>query len=141
MEGRLNEKQHWDDVYGKKTPDQVSWYRPHLERSLRFIEEERIPKDAAIIDVGGGASTFIDDLLELGYSNLTILDLSSKAIISTRKRLGPRAASVTWIESDITSVDLQEHHYDFWHDRAVFHFLIDIPPRRRYVAAARRAVR
>ena len=141
LEGRLDEKQHWDDVYGKKTPDQVSWYRPHLERSLLSIEEAKIPKDAAIIDVGGGASTLVDDLLERRYSNLTVLDLSSKAIISTRKRLGPRAASVTWIEADITSVDLQEHYYDFWHDRAVFHFLIDIPARRRYVAAARHAVR
>jgi len=141
MEGRLDEKRHWDDVYGKKAPDQVSWYRPHLERSLRFIEEARIPKHAAIIDVGGGASTLVDDLLERGYSNLTVLDISSKAIISAKKRLGPRAASVIWIEADITYVNLPKHHYDFWHDRAVFHFLLDVGARRRYVAAAHHTVR
>ena len=137
----MDEKQHWDDVYGKKAPDQVSWYRPHLERSLRFIEEARLPERAAIIDVGGGTSTLVDDLLERGYSNLTVLDISPKAIISAKERLGPRAASVSWIEADITTVSLPEHRYDFWHDRAVFHFLLDIPARRRYVAAARQAVK
>ena len=137
----MDDKQHWDDVYGRKAPDQVSWYRPHLERSLRFIEEARLPKDSAILDVGGGASTLVDDLLERGYSSLTVLDISSKAIIKAKERLGPRAASVTWIEADITLVDLPEHCYDFWHDRAVFHFLLDVPARRRYVAAARHAVR
>lgn len=137
----MDERRHWDDVYGKKAPDQVSWYRPHLERSLQFIEEARLPSDAAIIDVGGGASTLVDDLLVRGYSNLTVLDISSKAILSAKERLGSRAASVTWIEADITSVDLPEHHYDFWHDRAVFHFLLDVAARRRYVAASRHAVR
>jgi ubiquinone/menaquinone biosynthesis C-methylase UbiE len=137
----MDEKQHWDDVYAKKAPEQVSWYRPHLERSLRFIEEARIPKGAAIIDVGGGTSTLVDDLLERGYTNLTVLDISSKAINSARERLGPRGASVTWIEADITSVNLPEHCYDFWHDRAVFHFLLDIAARSRYVAAVRHAVK
>ena len=132
----MDEKQHWDNIYGKKAPDQVIWYRPHLKRSLLFIEEARLPKDAAIIDVGGGASTLVDDLLERGYSNLTVLDISSKAITGAKERLGSRAASVTWIEADITSVLLPEHHYDFWHDRAVFHFLLDLVARRRYVAAA-----
>ncbi len=137
----MDEKQHWDDVYGKKAPDQVSWYRPHLERSLQFIEEARIPKDAAIIDVGGGTSILVDDLLERGYSNLTVLDISKKAIISAKERLGPRAASVTWTEADITLADLPVHCYDFWHDRAVFHFLLDSSARRRYVAATRQAVK
>jgi ubiquinone/menaquinone biosynthesis C-methylase UbiE len=137
----MDEKRHWDDVYGKNAPDRVSWYRPHLERSLRFIEEARIPKNAAIIDVGGGTSTLMDDLLDRGFSNLTVLDISSKAIVAAQERLGSRAGSVTWIVADITSVSLPEHHYDFWHDRAVFHFLTDGDERRRYVAAARRAVR
>jgi SAM-dependent methyltransferase len=141
MEGTMDDKQHWDDVYGRKTPDQVSWYRPHLERSLRFIEEATLPKDAAIIDVGGGTSTLVDDLLERGYSNLAILDISPKAIISAKERLGLRAAAVTWIEADITLVDLPEHRFDFWHDRAVFHFLLDPPARSRYVAAVRHAVK
>ena len=137
----MDGKKHWDDVYGSKAPDQVSWYRPHLERSLRFIEEAKLPRNAAIIDVGGGTSTLVDDLLERGYSNLTVLDISKKAIISAKDRLGPRAAPVAWIEADITLVDLPEHCYDFWHDRAVFHFLLDAPARRRYVAAARQAVK
>jgi SAM-dependent methyltransferase len=137
----MDDKQHWEGVYGQKAPDEVSWYRPHLERSLRFIEEARIPKDAAIIDVGGGTSTLVDDLLDRGYSKLTVLDISKKAIISAKDRLGPRAASVTWIEADITSVNLPEHGFDFWHDRAVFHFLLDTAARGRYVAAVRHAVK
>ena len=137
----MDDKQHWEDVYGRKTSGEVSWYRPHLERSLRFVEEARIPKDAAVIDVGGGTSTLVDDLLDRGYSKLTVLDISKKAIISAKDRLGPRAACVTWIEADITSVNLPEHGYDFWHDRAVFHFLIDTAARGRYVAAVRHAVK
>src|SRR5205823_2894929 len=81
-EDLMDEKRHWDHIYDEKAPDRVSWYRPHLERSLRFIEEARLPASAAIIDVGGGASTLVDDLLERGFSNLTVLDLSPKAIRS-----------------------------------------------------------
>jgi SAM-dependent methyltransferase len=141
MEVRMDDKRHWDDVYGRGTPDQLSWYRPHLERSLQFIEGAGIPRAAAIIDVGGGTSTLVDDLLDRGYSNLSVLDISSEAIASAKERLGPRAASVTWIEADITTADLPARYYDFWHDRAVFHFLLDISARRRYVAAARQAVK
>ena len=141
LEGKMDDKQHWDDIYGKKAPDQVSWYRPHLERSLRFIEEARMPRGAAIIDVGGGTSTLVDDLLERGYSDLTVLDISSKAITNAKERLGLGGTSVAWIEADITSVNLPEHHFDFWHDRAVFHFLLDPVARRRYVATARHAVK
>jgi SAM-dependent methyltransferase len=137
----MDDKQHWDAVYGEKAPDQMSWYRPHLERSLRFIDEANLPRDAAIIDVGSGTSTLVDDLLERGYSNLTVLDISSKAIASAKERLGSRGGSVTWIEGDVTEVDLPEHHFDFWHDRAVFHFLLDAAARHRYVAAARHAVK
>src|SRR6267378_3972958 len=141
MEGRMDERDHWDDVYEKKAPNQVSWYRPHLDRSLRFIEESKLRKNAAIIDVGGGTSTLVDDLLERGYSRLTVLDISSVALRGAQERLGPRAALVTWIEADITSVNLPEHSLDFWHDRAVFHFLLDRPARLRYVAAAHRAIK
>ncbi len=137
----MDKKRHWDDVYGKKAPNQVSWYRPHLERSIQFIEQAALPMDSAIIDVGGGTSTLVDDLLERGYSNLTVLDISSKAIASAKDRLGSRAASVIWTEADITLADLPEHHYDFWHDRAVFHFLLDAAARRRYVAAVGRGVK
>lgn len=137
----MGEKEHWEDIYGHKTPDQVSWYRPHLERSIQFIEGAGLPKDAAIIDVGGGASTLVDDLLDRGYSNITVLDISSTSMMGAKDRLGPRAETVTWIVGDITQVQLPEHGYDFWHDRAVFHFLQDVAMRRRYVAAVSRALK
>ena len=137
----MTEQQHWESLYGKKAANEVSWYRPHLERSLALIEEAGVAKDAAIIDVGGGTSTLVDDLLGRGYSNLTVLDISSTAIAAARERLGERAAQVSWIVADITDVQLPEHHYDFWHDRAVFHFLRDQAARRSYVAAVRQSLK
>jgi SAM-dependent methyltransferase len=119
----------------------VSWYRPHLDQSLRFIAAAGLAPDAAIIDVGGGASTLVDDLLERGHSNITVLDVSPKAIDSAKARLGKRAARVHWLVADITTADLVPAAYDFWHDRAVFHFLRDATERRRYVATVRSAVK
>lgn len=87
---------HWESVYGKKRPDEVSWYRPHLERSLAFIEGAGLAKDASIIDVGAGASTLLDDLVAHGYSNLTALDVSAKALDVTRARLGPAGDAVRY---------------------------------------------
>jgi SAM-dependent methyltransferase len=137
----MAEKEHWEGVYGGKAPEQVSWFRPHLQRSIEFIEGARLPKDAAIIDVGGGTSTLVDDLLDRGYLDVTVLDISGTAIGRAKSRLGPRAAAVTWLEADITRTELPEHHYDFWHDRAVFHFLRDPSARERYVAAVRRGLK
>ena len=137
----MDESEHWDHVYERRAPDQVSWYRPHLERSLAFIDEAHLPADAAIMDVGGGTSTLVDDLLDRGYTRLTVLDISSKAIDSARERLGPRAAAVTWLTGDITRLDLPAGAFDFWHDRAVFHFLREEQARSRYVAGARRALK
>src|SRR5688572_1585098 len=133
--------EHWETVYRRRAPGEVSWYRPHLEKSLRFIEQAGLEKDAAIVDIGGGASTLVDDLLLRGYENVTVLDLSAKAITQARERLGARGDTVTWIVGDVTEVELPVHGYDFWHDRAVFHFLTDPGTRERYVAAARRALR
>jgi len=133
--------EHWEAVYERKQPEQVSWYRPHLEQSLRFIEAAGLAPDAAIIDVGGGASTLVDDLLERGHSDITVLDVSARAIDAAKARLGKRAAGVHWLVADITTVDLAPTAYDFWHDRAVFHFLREETERRRYVAADRRSVR
>jgi SAM-dependent methyltransferase len=138
---QMSEHEHWETVYGQKAADQVSWYRPHLDRSLAFIDSAALAKGAAIIDVGGGASTLVDDLLERGYSNLTVLDISSTAISGAKERLGLRAGEVSWIVEDITRIDLPEHQYDFWHDRAVFHFLREGQSRRRYVAAVRRGLK
>jgi SAM-dependent methyltransferase len=134
-------REHWESIYGKKGPQEVSWYRPHLDRSLEFIEAAGLKKDAAILDVGGGTATFVDDLLDRGYTNVTVLDISGAAIEQAKARLGKRAALAKWLVADITEADLPEHGYDFWHDRAVFHFVQEDAARAKYVAAVRRALR
>ncbi len=135
------DKEHWDAVYAAKAADRVSWYRPHLDQSVRFLAAANIGPGAALIDVGGGASTFVDDVLDLGYRNVTVLDLSAAALETARQRLGARASSVRWVCADVTQANLPEGAYDFWHDRAVFHFLTDAAARARYVDAVRTVVR
>ena len=115
-------KAHWENIYSTKTLLEVSWYQPTPETSIRLIEETYISKEAKIIDVGGGDSFLVDHLLELGYTNLTVLDISSAAIERAKKRLGNKAELVKWIISDITKFQANEI-YDVWHDRAAFHFL------------------
>jgi SAM-dependent methyltransferase len=137
----VSSKEHWDAVYRTKRPEGVSWFRPHLERSLAFLEAARVGLDARVIDVGGGTSTLVDDLLERGYTNVTVLDLSKTALDAARERLGERAARVRWICADVTDAQLPEAAYDFWHDRAVFHFLRDPAARARYVDAVRRSLK
>ncbi len=132
---------HWQAVYGTKATTEVSWYRPHLEVSLGFLEQAGLAKDAALLDVGAGASTLVDDLLDRGFTNLSLLDVSEKALEVTRARLGERAAQVRWLVGDVTSLELPRHSVDFWHDRAVFHFLTDPAARRRYVAQVRHALK
>ena len=137
----LGRQQHWERIHGAKAPADVSWYRPHLERSLAFIEGAGLARNARIIDVGGGASTLVDDLLDRGYNDVTVLDISSAAIDRAKERLGARANAVTWLVGDITTIELPKHRYDFWHDRAVFHFLTDPEARLRYTAAVRRSLK
>ena len=134
-------KDHWDSIYGRKAPDQLSWYRPHLDRSLDLIRQAGVAPDGAIIDVGGGSSTLVDDLLARGHTNVTVLDISQQAVAAAKERLGPRADAVRWLVADVTTVELPAATYDFWHDRAVFHFLRDEGARRRYVEAARQALK
>ena len=98
----MRSREHWEGVYERKRPDEVSWYRPHLERSLQFIDAAGLRADAAIIDVGGGASTLVDDLLARGHSDVTVLDVSARAIESAKARLADRAARVHWLVADIT---------------------------------------
>jgi len=137
----MSSKTHWDRVYGTKAPEAVSWYRPHLERSLEFIERAARDRSAAIIDVGGGESTLVDDLLAKGYRNLTVLDVSPTAIRLTRQRLGRIARHVTWLTADITGATLPGRHYDIWHDRAVFHFLTTPGERLAYVRQVAHAMK
>ena len=137
----MQPKEHWERVYASKATDAVSWFQEHAEQSLRLIRGTGVPLSGSIIDVGGGASTLVDDLLRDGYSAISVLDLSAAALAAARLRLGVRADAVQWIEADITQAELPLHGYDIWHDRAVFHFLTDGAARQAYVDAVLRAVK
>ena len=134
-------KTHWERIYGSKAPDQVSWYRRHLERSLSLIEQAAGSPSAAIIDVGGGESTLVDDLLSRNYQNITVLDVSQTAIDVTTKRLKESAGRVHWITADVTKANFAPKTYDVWHDRAVFHFLTSIEQRMAYIGKVAHAVK
>ncbi len=132
---------HWEKIYSEKAPDAVSWYRPHLETSLALIEQAAADRYSSVIDVGGGESTLVDDLLACGYENITILDISQTAIDANRKRLGKVSERVHWLIADITKTELEPSAYDVWHDRAVFHFLISPGDRVAYVRQVARALK
>jgi 2-polyprenyl-3-methyl-5-hydroxy-6-metoxy-1,4-benzoquinol methylase len=137
----MDARSHWEKIYGTKAPDAVSWYRSHLDRSLALIESASPDRAAHIIDIGGGESTLVDDLLTRGYQNLTILDISQTALDVACARLGETGKRVEWICADVTRADLPAQAYDVWHDRAVFHFLIEQDQRNAYVRLAARAVK
>jgi SAM-dependent methyltransferase len=134
-------KSHWENVYSTNAPESVSWYRAHLETSLALIERATDARSASIIDIGGGESTFVDDLLVRGYKNLTVLDVSQTAIEVTKKRLGPASERVHWLVGDLVELGLEPNAYDLWHDRAVFHFLTSAEQRLAYVRQVTRAVK
>src|SRR5213594_1875152 len=119
----MNVQTHWEKIYREKAPDAVSWYRLHLEASLALIEKAAPERGVSIIDVGGGESTLVDDLLARGYQNITVLDVSQTAIDVTKKRLASASEGVRWVTADIVNGELAPNTYDVWHDRAVFHFL------------------
>lgn len=137
----MQSKDHWENVYTSKPTDAVSWFQEHADNSLRLIQQAGVALDAAIIDIGGGASTLVDDLLTKGYSNLSVLDLSAAALAAAQKRLDTKANLVTWLEADITKIEFPIHAFDVWHDRAVFHFLTSAEDRSAYVQAVLRAVK
>lgn len=137
----MTSKKHWDDTYEQRGSANVSWFRQHLDLSFALIRQVAPSRDAAIIDIGGGASTLVDDLLAANYHDVTVLDLSSAALAVARNRLGSAGTGVTWIDGDITKVELPASRYDLWHDRAVFHFLTSPIERERYVAAIRHALK
>ena len=137
----MDARTHWDKIYTTKAPDHVSWYRPHLETSLGLVKRAAGDRTASIIDVGGGESTLVDDLLEHGFQNITVLDVSQAAIDVNRIRLGERAKPVRWIVADITQAELEQQAYDVWHDRAVFHFLTAPEQRAAYVRQVAHSVK
>jgi SAM-dependent methyltransferase len=137
----MDAQTHWEKIYREKAPNAVSWYRPHLEKSLLLIEQVASDRCASIIDVGGGESTLVDDLLDRGYENITVLDISQTAIDANRRRLGAFSDRVRWLVADIAGVELEPSLYDVWHDRAVFHFLTSASDRFAYVRQVARAVR
>jgi SAM-dependent methyltransferase len=137
----VDAKTHWENLYSTRAPEAVSWYRAHLEASLELTARTEVALSAPIIDIGAGESTFVDDLLLRGYTNLTVLDVSRTAIEVTKKRLGPSSDLVSWLEGDILKIKLEPRAYDLWHDRAVFHFLTTPAQRVAYVRQVARAVK
>ena len=133
------QRTHWEAVYRTKAATETSWYQPVLQRSLELIQEAAVPPGAAILDVGGGASTLVDHLLSGGFTDVTVLDIASTALAQARARLGAKAACVQWIAADITTWQ-PTRRYVVWHDRAVFHFLVDPGLRARYLGSLRAAL-
>ncbi|MBL0912353.1 MAG: class I SAM-dependent methyltransferase [Bacteroidia bacterium] len=133
-------RDHWQNVYKTKGPEQVSWTQEIPQTSLRFMEELHIGPDASVIDVGGGDSKLADHLLKLGFENITVLDISEAAIQRAQQRLGKDADKVRWIVSDVCDFE-PEGSYDVWHDRAAFHFLTEAAQLEKYRHIAREAVR
>lgn len=137
----MNNREHWEAVYRGKPPTEVSWYQPEAVLSADLIRRAEKDLDAHIIDVGGGASTLVDGLLDSGYRAITVLDLAPAALELARRRLGPRANLVRWIADDVLTASLAPAEFAVWHDRAVFHFLTDAADRAKYVRQVRRTVR
>lgn len=134
------EQQHWDKIYNTKSEDEVSWFQPYPKISMEFVELFNLPLDANIIDIGGGDSHFADALLDKGYQKIWVLDISINAIDRAKQRLGERASKVHWIVSDITEFN-PPVQFDFWHDRAAFHFLTTEEKIYKYVSIAEAAVK
>ncbi|MEO5777227.1 MAG: class I SAM-dependent methyltransferase [Flavobacterium sp.] len=135
-----NRKTHWENVFAVKQEKEVSWYQEYPQTSVDFLTALELPLDVKIIDIGGGDSYFIDALLDLGYTNLTLLDISANAIDRITKRLGAKASGkVTFIVSDVLNFNPEEK-YDFWHDRACFHFLTDPEEIDNYAELVNKAV-
>lgn len=125
-------KQHWEDVYSTKATDSVSWYQAHASVSLALIADALPDRRSAVLDVGGGASILVNDLLAIGFSDVSVLDLSGEALAIARARLGDKAGGLRWYEGDVTKIDLPAASADLWHDRAVFHFLVEESDRKAY---------
>ena len=132
-------KTHWENIYSTKELEQLSWYQPLPATSLSFLKQFSIPATAKIIDIGGGDCLFVDHLLDLGYQDITVLDISELALDRAKKRLGDRSANVKWIVEDVTTFKPDEK-FDFWHDRATFHFLTKEREINSYIKTARQSI-
>jgi SAM-dependent methyltransferase len=121
----MSKKAHWEQIYSTKQIKSLGWYIPHIQPTLDWISKLNLDSETPIIDIGGGASTLVDDLLEAGYQNMTVLDLSGSALLSAKTRLGDKAGTINWLEADITLPVVMLKSYYVWHDRAVFHFLTE----------------
>jgi len=137
---KFDKKKHWENIYRTKALNEVSWYQPIPETSLNFIENAHISKDSAIIDVGGGDSFLVDNLLKQGYTNITVLDISEAAIDRAKVRLGLDAFRVKWVVSDVLDFN-QIKVFDLWHDRAAFHFLTNPKEIEKYSAIVSKAIK
>lgn len=135
----MERKKHWESVYKKNEPDQLSWSQEIPKTSLDFINSFDLAKTSEIIDIGGGDSKLVDYLLEEGYVNITVLDISAKSLDRAKKRLGNKADKINWIVSDITEFE-PESNFDIWHDRATFHFLTTADQISKYLNTARKSV-
>ena len=136
---RMNPQQHWEKIYNNKQLNEVSWYQPTPAVSLQFTEQLNISRQARIIDIGGGDSLLVDHLLLLGYDNITVLDISEAAINRAKLRLGKNADKINWVISDVTEFNAVEQ-YEFWHDRAAFHFLTTKKQVAAYLAVAQKHI-
>ncbi|MGY0575598.1 class I SAM-dependent methyltransferase [Bradyrhizobium sp. RDM12] len=136
----VDREAHWQNVYITKGEKEVSWFQEKPSKSLELIARCGADPETAIIDIGGGASRLVDELLNAGYRKLTVLDLSEAALSASRERIGPRSEEVTWIAADVTTWQPSEQ-YDIWHDRAAFHFLTGAQERQEYVARLKSALR
>lgn len=135
----IERKKHWETIYQTKALNEVSWYQPNPETSIQFFQQLQLPVTAKIIDIGGGDSFLVDHLLDLGYRNVSVLDISETAIERAKQRLGERAKDVKWIVSDIA--DFQPTaSYDCWHDRAAFHFLTSPDEVEKYIRTTSKAI-
>ena len=137
----MRPESHWKEIYTQKDSKRVSWFQEHAETSLRIIQSHEADKNARIIDVGAGASTLVDDLLEVGYQSIDVLDISKEALRIAQERLGKKAEKVNWRFANILKADLPTHSYDVWHDRAVFHFLTSKDEREEYVNQVLKALK
>jgi SAM-dependent methyltransferase len=134
-----SQKVHWENVYASKESVSVSWYQPVPEKSLQLIRSTDVALQAPILDVGGGASTLVENLLDAGFQDVSVLDIASSAFKQAHARMGATANLVTWIEADVTEFK-PSRTYAVWHDRAVFHFLTDTADRDKYLDVLRQAL-